>query len=138
MLLIIVATLLRWLREVLTVPPAPIAANPGVGADAQYAVELHTMGAMEQVRTALAVELGLDPLDPIESAILEDAIALRLSVTERLEHFRARWEREVEPLVRHLGPRFVGPLAPSGAVTASTFDGIRSQAHILALPAVAL
>lgn len=121
--------LARW-REQSNLPVAP---EPG--ATTAYAAELHDLGEREHLRSQLAQELGLDPLSPIDGPILEDAIALHLSLTERLRHFTARWEREVAPLVQHMGERFIGPLAPSGAVTASTFDGIRRQAHILALPA---
>lgn len=114
----------------------PSIPSPGdFGATAEYARQLHELGAMERLRGQTAMELGLDPLDPLDAPILDDAVTLRLSVAERLTHFRARWEREVEPLLSGIGERFIGPLVAATAVTADTFDGVRRQAHILALPA---
>lgn len=105
------------------------------GATAQYAGELHDMGEMEALRSEVARDNDLDPLSPLHEEILAEAVALRLSVAERLRHFSARWEREVAPLVRRMGNVTVGIVAGSEALTAVTFDDVRRQAHIYALPA---
>jgi hypothetical protein len=98
----------------------PKAAEPP-GATEQYGVELHQIGEMERYMDSVAQELGVDPLADAE--LIEEVVALRLSMAERLAHFAGRWEREVTPLIRRLGD-----------LTADTFEDVLGQVGVFVMP----
>lgn len=79
-----------WLRKVFRIQAEH------EGATAEYAVSLHDIHNEIDERTEIAARYSLDILR--DAAIIEEVIKLRLSMAERLEHARARWERYVEPL----------------------------------------